>query len=244
MALLAALLAGASVHAGTGGAAAKRHRATARVQQDSALYSGLPERLPGDYLSQKGFLPFDRDDGHDAAPIFSLLMINGERVQGGIFTEKLWVRLPEGSRISTRVSNGVEVWRYPVGTESLHEIRFDAPSSDPFELRIVRLLSEDRWAFGAYRFQGGQWTLNTATSASMESARIQLRGEASPSKIEFKRINVRSCQACHHMNAVKEQFPTRERTGPCAFVSWNPTLLEGWAREFERRLGYFPITRE
>jgi hypothetical protein len=227
-----------------GNAVLIKPKAAKRLVEEPPLYEGLPERLPGDYLSQKGFLAFDRDPDHGSAPLFSLLLINGERKRGGIFTEKLWVRIPEGSRITSRMSSGVDVWNYPVGTESMHEIRFDTERSEPFELRTVRLLADGHWAFGSYRPEGGAYVLYTAVPPIQERVELKLRGEDRPSAVEFKRINIRSCQACHHMNAVKEQFSTRERTGPCAFVSWNSTILEGWARQFEKKMGYFPIVRE
>jgi hypothetical protein len=246
---MSGIVAGALVLSLSGGstpaqAARIKSKASKRLVEDRPLYEGLPERLPGDYLSQKGFLPFEGDPDHGFAPLVSMLLINGERKRGGIFTEKLWVRIPEGARITSRMSSGVDVWNYPVGTESMHEIRFDTDASEPFELRTVRLLADGRWAFGSYRSEGGAWVLYTAVPPVQESLELKLRGTDAPSKLEFKRINIRSCQACHHMNAVKEQFSTRERTGPCAFVSWNSTILEGWARLFEKKMGYFPIVRE
>lgn len=219
-------------------------RAGMQEAQGLPLYDGLPERLPADYLAQSGFLPFDHDPDHGSAPIVSMLLIDGQPTSGGIFKEKLWVRIPEGSKIGSRTSSGVDVWTYPVGTESMHEIDFDTPGSEPFELRTVRLLPEGRWAFGAYRFDGQGYVLNTATAAIQESVDITFRGNARPSRVEFKRINIRSCQGCHHMNAVKEQFPTRDSAGPCAFVSWNPAVLERWAKQFEQQMGYAPIVRE
>jgi hypothetical protein len=205
-------------------------------------WDGLPPTLPAEYVDQPGFLPFEKSADSFPPPIAGSVLVNGQKPTSSIFTEAFWVRIPAGAKIrSSATATGDSVWNYPVGTESLHVISFDSGVPNPFELRMVSHLQAGHWAFGAYRFEGGRWMLNTYSGLQEAAMEVALRRFEGISRVTLKRINLQSCRSCHFMNSRRSQFPTREEAGPCAFVPWNETLATDWMPRFEREFGYRPV---
>ena len=208
-------------------------------------FDGLPLTLPGDYIAQPRVIPLPQ--GPDAPfPIpAAAILINGKKdFTGGraVFEEQAYAQLPPGTSILTSNSpaGGSEFWTYPVGAESLHELRFQSMDPAPFELRIARLVREGRWATGSYRWADGQWVLNDYEGLKPETHNIGHPGFGEIT-ISLKRINLRSCKGCHQTQVNPNQFPNRDETGPCGFVPQNPLIQTTWAETFLTRLGELPF---
>jgi len=206
---------------------------------------GLPRSLPGDYLQRIRLIPLPHaQDGAFPVPA-AAIEVNGKKdFTGGraVFEEQAYAQLPPGEAIETRAdpTTGKVLWTYPVGAESVHELRFQATEPTPFELRVARLIRPGRWAAGSYQWVGGQWELNEYEGLKPEAFQVQHPHFGSV-RITLKRINLRSCKGCHATNVDPVQFPTRAETGPCGFVPENPLIQTTWAETFLTRLGEQPF---
>ena len=242
----------------------------------------LPTALPADFLDTQGFMPFTElpDDvarelrkgkNYAPAPIGSGFYFDDVKVGDGdrdalhkVFEETVFAMIPTGTKIKSSMnSDGKEVWDYPIGTSAVHRIRFKSDPPALFEIRLVRKLNNGKWAFGSYSLTGddaGTLALNTYTSLPKVTYQVKVAGtptDAPPTKVQFFRVNLVTCQSCHYMNSTgfyqysvagadgkTDLHASFAVTGPCGFVPTNPSIKDSWAKAVLDKNGNSPFDDE
>jgi hypothetical protein len=217
--------------------------------QELPPWSGLPDKLPSDFMTREFFVPFTQTPETFHAPIAASIVLNDKPVpprdlatMSLVFEEAFAARLPRGQSIQVKKdSQNRKVWDYPIGTRVVHAIHFRTLPPQVFEIRLEQKMEGGRWAFGLYTPAGNGLELNRYGGMRPETYSFKL-ATGEPTKISLSHMNLQSCRNCHFANSPsKYQFPSAEMAGPCGFGPANPSLTTEWAQHYFKMHGEKPF---
>ena len=217
------------------------------------LYSGLPDSLPAEVLTDPAFIEFQQAPNSSGSPLGSRITFEGELIgtpekRRDLFLEKFIATLPLHTHILvSQDSRSRDVWNYPVGTRVAHWIRFKSTGQETFELRLSEKLAGGNWAMGSYSPRVGAagdspLFLNRYLGTPEFSIQITRASDQLEGELHLNRINNQSCQACHFVQSGSQyQFQHREEAGPCGFGPMNPNIAGDWANRYRQSRGESPF---
>jgi hypothetical protein len=213
------------------------------------LSTGLPEKLPLDFVERELMVPFVQSAETFHAPVAAGLFFNDKPVpprdlatMGLVFDEFFLARVPRGRPILSRMNaQRQKIWEYPQGTRVVHAIYFKTVPPQIFEVRVEQKMEAGRWAFGLYTPVRGWLELNHYVGFRPEAYTVTLAsGELM--RIKLSHLNLQSCQSCHFMNSPsKYQYSDVSSAGPCGFGPANQGLAVDWSARYFKIHGEKPI---
>lgn len=213
------------------------------------ISEGMKPTLPLSHVEDERYLSFENFRTNPRAPIAAGIKVNGKYVRSveeifAVFSETVGATLPSGKQIIEKKDDqGRLIWKYPIGTRVIHELRFRDDKKTSFELRMVEKM-EKRWAYGVYEKRGDKLVLRQNQRHLDETYELR-REDGSPLKVELRHVPLMACQNCHSSTtSAPYQYETPQDVGPCEFTPANPKVKIDWVKNYQREFGIDPILEQ